>query len=92
LDYCNSLLFGIVDDQLQRLQAVQYATARWCQELVARTTSHQSFDSYISSRSSSAWNTNWPLWRIQSSPWTLTVVPVWRLSARFRLSCRTSPA
>ena len=28
LDYCNSLLFGIADDQLQRLQAVQNAAAR----------------------------------------------------------------
>jgi len=28
LDYCNSLLFGVADDQLQRLQAVQNATAR----------------------------------------------------------------
>jgi len=26
LDYCNSLLFGIADDQRQRLQAVQNAT------------------------------------------------------------------
>jgi len=28
LDYCNSLLFVIADDQLQRLQAVQDATVR----------------------------------------------------------------
>ena len=36
----------------------------WCQELVVRTTSHQSCDSYNDSRSNSAWNTNWPpLWR-----------------------------
>ena len=27
LDYCNSLLFGIADQQLKRLQSVQNATA-----------------------------------------------------------------
>ena len=91
LDYCNSLLFGIADDQLLRLQAVQNATARlqWCQELVVRTTLHQSCDSYIFSRSSSAWNTNWPLWRTKQSM-DLTVVPGWWLSASYRY--RTSPA
>jgi len=28
LDYCNSLLYGITDTQLQRLQSVQDAAAR----------------------------------------------------------------
>ena len=28
LDYCNSVLYGIADNQLQRLQSVQNATAR----------------------------------------------------------------
>jgi len=28
LDYCNSVLYGIADDQLQRLQSVQNAAAR----------------------------------------------------------------
>ena len=28
LDYCNSLLFGVVDQQLKRFQSVQNATSR----------------------------------------------------------------
>jgi len=58
LDYCNSLLFGVVITIRPERCSTCY------QELVTRSTSHQSCDSYIGSQSSSAWmpwNTNWPL-------------------------------
>ena len=41
LDYCNSLLYGISDGFLQRLQSVQNAAARLSQAPVVVTTSHQ---------------------------------------------------
>ena len=40
LDYCNSLLYGISDGLLQRLQSVQLPLA-WLQAPVVVTTSHQ---------------------------------------------------
>ena len=44
LDYCNSLLFGISDGLLRRLQSVQNAAA-WSQAPVGVTTSHPCYGS-----------------------------------------------
>ena len=81
-DYRNSLQFDITDDLLQRLQAVQNqnAAARLQdQELVARTILHQSLDSHTGQavRGVEAGCSN-----VQGSPWTLTVIPGWELSAQ----------
>ena len=45
LDYCNSLLYGISDRLLQRLQSVQTLPPAWSQTPVVVTTSHQCYGS-----------------------------------------------
>jgi len=54
LDFCNSLLFGIGDELLRRLQSVQNAAARWSQAPVSVTTSHQCYGSCTGCQSVSA--------------------------------------
>lgn len=72
LDYCNSLLFGITDDSDNK--TTKMPQRAYYQELVARTISHQSCDSYIGYQSSSAWSTSLAgCSNVEDSPWALTL-------------------
>jgi len=62
LDYCNSLLVGVADCVIRKLQGVQSAAARISPKPINSTTSHRSFENCIGFRSPSGYNTRSRCW------------------------------
>ena len=59
LDYCNSLLYGVGDGLLKKLQAVQNAAARVATGTKSSTTSRRCFVIFTGFQSAKESNTNW---------------------------------
>jgi len=59
LDYCNSILYGVTDNLIQRLQSVQNAAARLSRRQVSVNTSHPFCGNYIGYRSNAVSSSSW---------------------------------